>query len=97
MILKASEIEAPGGRRPYELGGRQITIRHFVTRVTGPDNPFKPHRHERPELWFLIAGEAIVSLDGVDHPVERGDLVVIDPWIEHGLRTDTEATWICLG
>ncbi|MBN1934285.1 MAG: cupin domain-containing protein [Anaerolineae bacterium] len=97
MILRASEIEVKNGRRPYELGRREIVVKHFVTRVTTPDNPFNPHKHERSELWFLTAGEAIVSLDGVDHSVESGDLIVIDPWIEHGLRTNTEATWICLG
>ncbi|MBN2451955.1 MAG: cupin domain-containing protein [Lentisphaeria bacterium] len=97
MLLRASELEAKEGRRAYDLGGRNLTVGHFVTRVTAPETPFGPHRHEQPELWFLLAGEAIVSLDGVDHAVGPHDLIVIDPWIEHGLRTTTGATWICLG
>jgi len=55
------------------------------------------HKHAVPELWFIIDGEALVTLDGVEHPVESGDLIVIDPWVEHGLRTESRATWICLG
>ncbi len=97
MIVRGDEIEVKNGRRPYDLGGRQAMVRHFVTRVTTPDNPFKPHRHEQPEFWYIIEGEACVSLDGADHAVHGGDLVLIDPWIEHGLRTESQATWICLG
>lgn len=97
MIIKASEIDMVNGRRPYDLGGRQIVTKHFVVRVTTPDNPFKPHQHAAPELWFVIDGVATVSLDGIDHTVGSGDLVVIDPEVEHGLRTGSQATWICLG
>lgn len=97
MIIKGNQIDAQNGRRPYELGGRQILLRHFVVRITNMSNPFKPHRHDQPELWYIIDGTATVSLDGVDHPVEGGDLIVIDRQVEHGLRTDGQVTWICLG
>jgi mannose-6-phosphate isomerase-like protein (cupin superfamily) len=97
MIIKGSDIAIVNGRRPYELDGRQIVTKHFVTRVTTSDTPFRPHQHEQPELWFVIDGTAVVLLGGVDHPVESGDLIVIDPWVDHGLRTGSRATWICLG
>jgi len=97
MIIRGNEIQTPGGRRPYLLEGREILVKHFVERVTTPDNPFKPHEHEQPELWYIISGEARLTLDGQEHTVSGGDLVVIDPWIDHGLRTESQVTWLCLG
>lgn len=42
-------------------------------------------------------GQALVSLDGEEQAVEGGDLIVIHPQVDHGLRTESQATWICLG
>jgi len=97
MIIKGGELPASGGRKPYPIEGRQVPIQHFVVRVTTPDNPFPPHKHEQGELWYIIEGQAIVTLDGQDHLVEAGDLIVLEPWIEHGLRTEGQVTWICIG
>jgi mannose-6-phosphate isomerase-like protein (cupin superfamily) len=98
MIIKSNEVPtSPEGRKPYELGGREIQVKHFVTRVTRPENPFGPHEHQQSELWYIIDGHALVRLGQVEEKVTVGDLIIIDPWVEHGLRTDSEATWICLG
>jgi quercetin dioxygenase-like cupin family protein len=97
MILRGSELPEKNGRKPYELEGREVLVKHFVIRVTTPENPFKPHKHEQAELWYVIDGQALVSLDGQEQAVQGGDLIVIDSQVEHGLRTDSQATWICLG
>jgi quercetin dioxygenase-like cupin family protein len=97
MIIKGSSLEMVDGRRPYPLGDTRVVVEHLVTRVTTPANPFGPHTHEQPELWFLTDGEALVRLGEREYAVEGGDLVIIEPWIAHGLRTESEATWICLG
>lgn len=97
MLIKGSEILEQNGRRAYPLGENQIFVQHFVIRVTNPDNPFGPHQHQQPELWYVIDGQALVSLDGREQLVEASDLIIIEPWIEHGLRTESQVTWICLG
>ena len=98
MILKSQGVPvSEDGRKPYPLGGRTVEVKHFVVRVTLPDNPFGPHSHEQPELWYIIDGQALVKLGQEEYPVGPGDLVVIDPNVAHGLRTESEATWICLG
>ena len=98
MIIRSHDIPvSDAGRKPYPLEGREVVVKHFVTRVTHPDNPFGPHKHEQPELWYIVEGEAWVRLGDDEHATGAGDLVVIGPWIDHGLRTDSQATWICLG
>jgi mannose-6-phosphate isomerase-like protein (cupin superfamily) len=44
------------------------------------------HRHAPAELYFVLEGIGIVSLEGVDHPVRPGDCVYIPPMAEHGCR-----------
>ena len=44
------------------------------------------HRHEPAELYFILGGTGIVTLDGVDHLVKPGDCVFIPPMAEHGVR-----------
>lgn len=98
MIVRSRDIPVSDtGRKPYPLEGREVMVKHFVTRITHPDNPFGPHKHEQPELWYVIDGQAWVKLGDQEHAAEAGDLVIIDPWVEHGLRTESQATWICLG
>ena len=97
MIIKGRSLHEENGRKPYPLVSQEVTVNHFVIRVTTPDNPFEPHEHEQQELWFILEGEAILSLDGVAHVVEAGDLIELAPWVEHGLRTEDRVTWICIG
>jgi quercetin dioxygenase-like cupin family protein len=97
MLIRGSEIEERNGRRPYSLSGLEVVVKHFVVRTTTPDNPFTPHKHDQPELWYIVDGQALVGLDGEEHTVQGGDLIAIEPWVEHGLRTEGQAIWICLG
>jgi mannose-6-phosphate isomerase-like protein (cupin superfamily) len=97
MIIRANDIEVKDGRKPYPLHGLEVEVQHFVVRTTTPSNPFRPHAHEQPELWFVIQGEAEVTLGGETHAAASGDLVLIEPWLEHGLRTDSRVEWVCLG
>jgi len=98
MIIRGRELpESTKGRKLYPLTSHEIAGRHFATWVTQPGNPFGPHKHEQPELWFIIDGQAIATLGDQQHVVKSGDLIEIAPWVEHGLRTDTEVRWICMG
>lgn len=97
MIIHNSDIPEEKGRKGYPIAGQQHLLHHLAVRITAPDNPFKPHRHEAEEIWYIVAGEALVELDGQEHPVVAGDVIILKPWVEHGLRSETQVKWVCLG
>ena len=98
MILKGIQDSEDRFRTRYDIEvPNAIAVQHFVVRTVDPDNPFVPHKHEKEEIWYMLEGEGVYSQDGTDHPVEAGDLIQIKPWVLHGLRTESEIAWICLG
>jgi mannose-6-phosphate isomerase-like protein (cupin superfamily) len=99
VIIRRNELaeDEARGRTPYPIGEGQDLLHHLSAYHTTPDKPFPPHKHERPEIWYIIEGEAVVSLDGAEHRVGAGDVVVLNPWVDHGLRSESEARWLCLG
>jgi mannose-6-phosphate isomerase-like protein (cupin superfamily) len=97
MIIKGILDPAQKGRTYYPLDDFSMLTRHFVIRETTPENPFVPHEHEQPELWYIIEGEAMVTLGEEEHAVSAGDLVRLNPWVRHGLRSDSSVRWICMG
>lgn len=96
MIVRAKDLTDDKGRTAYPLGELQA-FRHFVSRVTTPANPFVPHSHKGVELWFILEGEATVTLEGKESPVETGDLIILLPWREHGLSSKGQVRWLCIG
>lgn len=45
-----------------------------------------PHRHREPEIYFVVSGSGIVTIDGVDAPVAADATVFIPGDAEHGIR-----------
>lgn len=47
----------------------------------------REHYHKRgTELYYVLDGEGVVRLDGVEHPVRKGSLVHIPPGVVHGAK-----------
>ena len=44
------------------------------------------HRHEPAELYFVLDGEGILTIDGEDHAVRAGTAAYIPTNSEHGIR-----------
>ena len=47
-----------------------------------------PHRHPQAEIYYVLAGEGTVTIDGVAHVVEAGAAVFIPGGSEHAIRND---------
>jgi len=44
------------------------------------------HRHAPPEIYYVIAGTGVVTLNGEETPVRAGSAVFMPGMAEHGIR-----------
>ena len=44
-----------------------------------------PHRHSHPEIYHIIEGQGIVTVDGAPHTLKTGDTLFIPGDAEHGV------------
>jgi quercetin dioxygenase-like cupin family protein len=51
-----------------------------------PGDCLNPHRHAPAEIYFIIEGRPIVTIDGVDHVAPPDSLLFIPGNAEHGVR-----------
>lgn len=57
----------------------------------GASKPIYTHRHAQVEAYYVLSGEGIVSIGGVEHPVRQGSAVFLPGDAEHGaVNTGTE-------
>lgn len=52
-----------------------------------PDSMFPLHTHPGEHILYIIKGEGLVHVDGVDHRVRMGDTIFIPAEYAHGVRT----------
>lgn len=58
----------------------------------GPGDRLERHRHAPPEVYYVVAGDGIVFLDGREVAVSAGASVFIPGMAEHGIRQTGQAT-----
>ena len=51
----------------------------------------KLHRHAEPEIYFIIEGTGILTIDGVERAVAAGATIFIPGDAEHGIRNESDA------
>jgi quercetin dioxygenase-like cupin family protein len=49
------------------------------------------HRHAPAEFYHILEGQSVVTIDGTDHLVIKGDTVFIPPMAKHGIRNASNA------
>ncbi len=50
------------------------------------------HRHSHPEIYHILEGEGVVTIEGVAHRVKAGDTVFIPGDAEHGVVNEGDVT-----
>ena len=89
MITRGNELEKKNGRKDYPLISDEVAGRHFAVWTTTPANPFGPHKHEQREIWFILEGQATVSVDGEESEISEihwGNLGIEAAGNEHLFR-----------
>lgn len=73
------ELRASFTQRQYMLH-RDFEIYYYSdTDLSG----VRLHTHDYYEFYFFLEGDVILSIDGVDHPLQTGDVILIPPDIPH--------------
>ncbi len=62
-------------------------IVHFIhDDVLPPGTSIGPHQHTNDsEYYYIVSGNGVMTLDGVEHEVSDGDITVVYPGGTHGL------------
>lgn len=55
-----------------------------------PGGRFPHHVHDQEQLTYVLAGEVTFRVDGVDHELSAGGLVVIPSSVPHSAEAGTE-------
>ena len=50
------------------------------------------HSHAESEIYYILEGTGILTIDSVETVVTAGAVVFIPGYAEHGLRNDSDAT-----
>ncbi|WP_022850833.1 cupin domain-containing protein [Limisalsivibrio acetivorans] len=61
---------------------------HVMRVFTITDKGHTPkHSHEWPHINYIIEGEGVLHMDGVDHPVRKGSVAYVPAGTEHQFKS----------
>jgi mannose-6-phosphate isomerase-like protein (cupin superfamily) len=71
------------------LFGARRTTPEFTAGVArlAPGGWLGHHRHEPAELYYVLEGEGVLTIDGEEHAVTPGTAAYIPGSAEHGIRS----------
>lgn len=53
-------------------------------------HPEARHVHDVDEVFIFVQGKGVIPIDGVDYPIEAGDVVVVNKGEDHHTRSSVE-------
>lgn len=76
---------------PEIIGERKIT--HGGVYVFKPGEIAHPeplHAHDVDELFIFVQGQGILPIDGVEYPIQTGDVVLVEAGEDHHTRSSVD-------
>jgi quercetin dioxygenase-like cupin family protein len=98
-IIRAGETESYSpanhtGTKNYRLVGPQVNGAKYMEIALGDIERHAgspPHAHpDLEQAVYILEGEAIAGIDGVDHHVKTGDMMFFPAKVFHDIRVLTE-------
>ena len=87
---------------PDLLGGTGIS--HGGVYVFEPGETAHPeprHVHDTAEVFIGVQGRGVIPIDGVDVPIQTGDVVIVEAGEDHHTRSSVEdplvTAWYVMG
>lgn len=56
-----------------------------------PGHAFPDHVHSGEHILYVIAGQGVVSIDGMEHPLQVGDVIFIPAEYPHNVKNPAES------
>ncbi len=53
-------------------------------------HPEARHVHEVDEVFIFVQGRGVIPIDGVDYPIQTGDVVIVEAGEDHHTRSSVE-------
>ncbi len=91
--LTVRDLTARDGRLlPDVLGEATITRGGvYVFRPGETAHPEPRHVHDVDEVFIFLQGAGVIPIDGTDHPIQAGDVVVVAAGEDHHTRSSVDA------
>ena len=94
---KQFEESSHGGDGPvdlYEIWSKSDFVSNvdFIDRVTVPPGTrVGYHQHgANEEMYILLDGHGVMTIEGTEHRVTKGDMILNPPFGSHGLLNDSD-------
>jgi len=90
--LKLCELKVSPSRLLPDLLGDQ-RIAHGGIYVFKPGETAHPeprHVHDVPEVFIFVQGSGVLPIDGVEYPIQTGDVIVVEAGEDHHTRSSIE-------
>jgi mannose-6-phosphate isomerase-like protein (cupin superfamily) len=76
---------------PGQLGDAKIAGGGvYVFKPGETAHPEARHVHDAAEVFIFVQGQGVIPVDGVDHPVRTGDVVIVEAGEDHHTRSSVE-------
>jgi mannose-6-phosphate isomerase-like protein (cupin superfamily) len=90
--FRVTDLHPDGSRLlPDLLGQMGITSSGvYVFKPGETAHPEARHSHDVDEVFIFVQGKGVIPIDGIDYPVETGDVVIVEAGEDHHTRSSLD-------